>query len=141
MDKNTFLDFLDHAFNQKELPLIVFSEEHEKSELEEIIKDKGFIDANNRERLLDGIEKGGLYYLNISIDSPEDFKETYDIIVQYPMNQIQALNKENMEKRIINVDYYSTSVVLFISGDILQEFQKQGFNLLSKVGITYQANN
>lgn len=135
--QDTFSQFLSYVPGQKEIPLVIVSSDSKQQALKELEKE-GFGKAGDLKELLQGIEQGGSHYFDVSAD--DDLKKIYDLVVQHPMNQIRMLDQKTGEEKRIAPDYSNLSVVLLLSWDVLDKFREQGFDLLSKAGITYQIN-
>ncbi|HMB66113.1 MAG TPA: hypothetical protein VKO42_04505 [Patescibacteria group bacterium] len=136
MPQDTLQQFLSYTSGQKEIPLVIAPDEQGQKNTEQELEKQGFEKTEDIADLLNKLQQKGSYYFSVS--GEDDLKKIYDLVVQYPMNQIQMLVPGEHEKRIIEPDYPNLSVVFLISKETLEKIQKQGFNLLAKVGITYQ---
>ncbi len=66
-------------------------------------------------------------------------KELYDFIVQYPTGQVEIWDEAKHDFRVLNPKYEDVSLVFLITKQDLENIKKQSFEILSKVGLTYQS--
>ncbi|MFH1661605.1 MAG: hypothetical protein ABIA02_00700 [Candidatus Falkowbacteria bacterium] len=133
----TLTNFITHTNAQKEPCLAIAKDETELKEFIKILKNQKFKNSKDIFSLLKAIKSPCDNYFVIS-ENEKEYKNIYDFIVQYPMNQIQMMDKNN-NKIIVNPNYQDISLIFLITKDNLLKMQKQGFNILNKTGITFQS--
>lgn len=141
MDKNNqqqFNQFLSYSSGQKEACLVIAKDEKELKEFIKVLEKEEFKNQEDIFSLLEAIKVKSNNYFVVGGDE-KGYKNIYDFIVQYPMNQIQMLNPDNNRKAIVSPNYQDLSVIFLITKDNLAKIQKQGFNILDKAGIIFQS--
>jgi hypothetical protein len=128
-----FQEFLKFLPNQREVGLAMAQDEQESVLFQEILL------KNNFKQLKTIFENSDIksdQYL--VVDNENFFKEIYDFACQYPLTIISIYNKDKAENTVIKPDYNHT-ILFIITKDILNKFNQAGFDLLGKVGLTYQS--
>lgn len=141
MTNNTkqFNQFLSRAPQAKEVSLAIAEDEKELKQFQEILDKKKFYQANNIFELLESIKGSGDHYLVIDEKTIKTKKEIYGFIIQYPTGQIEIFNPKIMQSQIASPDYQKLATIILITKKASQDFQKENFDILSAVGLTYQS--
>lgn len=136
---NQFNQFLSRAPQAKEVSLAIAEDEKELKQFQEILDKKKFYQANNIFELLESIKGSGDHYLVIDEKTIKTKKEIYGFIIQYPTGQIEIFNPKIMQSQIASPDYQKLATIILITKKASQDFQKENFDILSAVGLTYQS--
>ena len=127
-------NFLEYFNKQPELGLVIIENKENILDLKDTLDKSGFKEVLNELEILNNLNEGFSLYTTLSSSIS---KEMYDLIAQYNsrLGMIQIMDKTTMNLRSIEFDPNNTHLVLVVSGNDLEEIQKQ-FNILDKVGLT-----
>ena len=136
IDKIEFQKFLEYTLSQKDISLIIAKDNEELKEFVLELKSGDYKYLKNIWEVMDfaGTEGKGCFAMDERIE-----KELYDFIVQYPTGQAEIWDKNKNDFRVLSPKYEGVSLVFLISKQDLDNIKKQGFEILSKVGLTYQS--
>ncbi len=127
-----FQDFLSHLPGQKEVSLVIVGNQGEFAELSSQLDNADYKLANHPRDLMTHPK---IYtILGSSIE-----KDVYDFISQYPTGQVELFNAGDMRSEVSQPDYEGKVVLALVTKDDLAEIEKQGFDILSKIGMTYRS--
>lgn len=136
MNKNNgFSDFLDRTLSQKEISLIIVEDDGELNNFQDVLSKKGFRQAIGIYQLLTNITFPNKVFFRLNENLAKD---VYDFVVQYPTGQIEIFDKDRMNGKITKPSYENVSVIFITTRKNLGKIQKEGYSLLSNVGMTYQ---
>lgn len=136
MNKNNgFNDFLCHTFSQKDTSLIIAEDDTELNNFQAILLKQGFRQVSGVYQLLTNITFPNKVFFILNENLAKD---VYDFIVQYPTGQIEIFDKDRMNGKITRPSYEDVSVIFITTKENLGKIRKEGYNLLSNVGMTYQ---
>ena len=131
-----FEKFINTASSNKEASLIIAKDEDEIKKYAKRLQELNFKETKNCERLIDEFLKPAKIYL--VLDQNFD-KNCYDFIMQYPTGLIEMFDKNIMSSRTIHPDYKDLTFLLLSTKSNLIQIQKNKFDILSNVGLTYRS--
>lgn len=137
--KTNFIDFLSQIKNAKEVSLVLAQDESEKYNLEKLLLENNFSKVIDVFDLMKKIEIGGecFFVLDLTADI-KILKKYYDFVIQYPTRQIEIFDANKNISLVVSPNVNS-KVILLIDKEAIQNCQKQNFDFLSLVGLTYQS--
>lgn len=137
--KTSFIEFLTQVKRAKEVSLVLAQDESERDDLEKLLIQNNFSKVSNVFGLMEKIKIGAeCFFVIDSTTNFEDLKKYYDFIIQYPTGQIEIFNSVENESLVVAPKINST-VVLLTDKIVIQNCQKQNFDFLSSVGLSYQS--
>lgn len=136
MDHASFADFITYTFSQKEVSLAIAKDNQELSEFVTHLEEEEFRQAVDALELLEKVGHASKTFL---IVRDKLTKDVYDFIVQYPSGQVEIYDKHKLKSRVLSPIYKDVSVVIIATREALQNAEKEGFQILSNIGMTYQS--
>ena len=136
INTNEFQKFLEYTLSQKDISLIIAKDNEELKEFVLELKNDGYKYLKGIWEVMDFAKNDGKGCFAMD-DSLE--KDLYDFIAQYPTGQVEIWDQAKNDFRVLNPKYEGVSLVFLISKQDLENIKKQGFEILSKVGLTYQS--
>ncbi len=135
-NQDSFIDFLQHTTSQKEVSLVIAQDEPELKELRAVLDQKAFTQLVDHPEFFRYISTPSKIYFVIQNHMP---KRIYDFIMQYPTGQVEIFDKNKMKAVVISPIYKDVAVVILMTKETLGNIQKSEFQILEKVGMTYQS--
>lgn len=129
-------EYLNFVKSQKEISFIVAKNNRELKEFEKELNSFSFIKNNNVSQLGENLKTSGKNFFVLEND---DLKSVYDFLIQYPTGQIEIFNTESMKSELIVPDYVKNTVVFLVTKKYLSKIKKEGYDLLSHAGLTFQS--
>lgn len=130
---NTFQEFLELLPEQREVGLAVAKDDQGAEQLVKELEKNNFLPIEN----IFAYDKiNGNKYLIINDENY--FKPIYDFICQYPLTIIKIFNQASAQNVTIRPDY-EQAFLLVITKENLVKFEQEGFDILGRVGLTYQS--
>jgi hypothetical protein len=113
------------------LPLIIADSEDQLKFIIEYLQTHNYALVTDFGTWLENLTKTGMY--SCVLAAPH--KSLYDMIVQYPMGQIQLIRPHDLAPILI-APHYEASRILVITNHHLNQWQQDGYDLLAAVGMT-----
>lgn len=133
--KEEFKKFLGYTIGAKDISLIIAHDSDEMKEFVMELKNEGYKYLKNILEAIDfaGNDGKGCFAMDDILA-----KDLYDFIVQYPTGQVQIWDGGKNDFRVLTPRYDGVSLVFLITKEDLENIKNQGFEILGKVGLTYQ---
>ena len=133
---SNFQEFLRFIDSGQEVSLALAKDETELKELQKLLEDHHFKQATLISQLLLHIETPCKIYVLVQNRLS---KNLYDFILQYPTGQVEIFDAAKMKTNVATPVYKAVSIVFLMTKETLSQIQKNNFQILDKVGITYQS--
>ena len=136
INKEEFQKFLEYTLSQRDISLVIAKDDTELKKFVTEMKEIGYKYLKDIWEIMDfaGTEGKGCFAMNETLE-----KELYDFIVQYPTGQVEIWDQAKNDFRVVSPKYEGVSLVFLITKQDLENIKRQGFEILSKVGLTYQS--
>lgn len=131
-----FQEFLRFIDSGQEVSLALAKDASELKHLQQLLDDHHFKQATLVSQLLLHIETPCKIYVLVQNRLS---KNLYDFILQYPTGQVEIFDGKNLKSTVANPIYKNVSIVFLMTKETLTQIQKNNFQILDKVGITYQS--
>lgn len=135
IDQNRFREFLGFTISSKDVSLVIAKDDSELKEFVVELKNDQYRYLKDIWEIMDFAENSGKGCFAMD-DTLE--KELYDFVIQYPTGQVEIWDEARNDFRVSNPKYEDVSLVFLITKQDLENIKKQGFEILSKVGLAYQ---
>lgn len=135
INKEEFGKFIEYTIGAKDISLVIAQDNKELKEFVLELKNNSYKYLKDIWEVMDFAKSDGKGCFAMD-DSLE--KDLYDFIVQYPTGQVEIWDQEKNDFRVLNPKYEGVSLVFLITKHDLENIKEQGFEILSKVGLTYQ---
>lgn len=134
-NESRFSTFLSRVTAQQEVSLVIANSSDQVQLLSEELSEQGFRQVIDSTELMNRIRSNTKAYYIVRDTLP---KQMRDVIVQFPTGQIEIFDHDKMKSEVVVPDYEQTGVVFVATAEKLQQIEKEGFNFLEHVGLTYR---
>lgn len=136
MNTNTLSEFLGFTTSQKEVSLMIAKDADEQTAFQDQLEANGFEEAKSMADILDKVQKPTKLFIVLHTNFT---KHLYDFMIQYPTGQIELSHLHQMDTRVISPHYIGSSVIFLTTIDHVEQYFRDGFDIKSHTGLTYQS--